>query len=173
MNRVFALNCSPCCGTRWRCIPAACPLLPQHDRQFRRQQGHNISRQQGHNIMRAILLAGAMTLAIVGNTQAGWFGLTEDYPFKKLSADRTGFIVAGMQACMTNPKTFAYASYWSRNQRLYMCNCRVQELANVTTQKDVDWLVQYNTYPATYLAKVTAADARCFDQMMDEDHQGN
>jgi hypothetical protein len=29
------------------------------------------------------LLAGAMTLAVVANAQAGWFGLTEDYPFKK------------------------------------------------------------------------------------------
>jgi hypothetical protein len=54
--------------------------------------------------MKTILFAGAMTLAIVGNVQAGWFGLTEDYPLRNPSADRTLFIVGGVKQCVADTR---------------------------------------------------------------------
>jgi hypothetical protein len=50
--------------------------------------------------------------AIVGNVQAGWFGLTEDYPFYKESDDRTAFISTATYECTRN--TYAEGNTLSR-----------------------------------------------------------
>src|SRR5215510_12120567 len=93
--------------------------------------------------MKMILLAGAMALALVGNAQAGWFGLTEDYPFKNPSADRTLFIVGGVKQCVADTRGANFLNL-SKTQILYVCNCRAERVADSITKTELDYVLQHD-----------------------------
>ena len=123
--------------------------------------------------MKAVLLAGAMTLAIVGNVQAGWFGLTEDYPYRDEGPKRTVFIRTWLAGCMKKTPPQQVTDYsLSQAQHFYICTCEAQELANSITQTERSAPLG-SPILAELAKKANKLTDMCFDQMLTEDRQGN
>jgi hypothetical protein len=118
--------------------------------------------------MKAILMAGAMTLTIVANAQAGWFGLTEDYPFKAPGADRTSFISTALQVCVRKTTNGENRWHLSSSQTLYVCNCRARKLANIFTKTELDYVMVHSEYSPKLVAKVADFDLECLQDMIDD-----
>jgi hypothetical protein len=118
--------------------------------------------------MKAMWLASAMALAMVGNTQAGWFGLTEDYPFKNDGADRTTFISSALEACITKSRNGQNPWALSSKQILYVCNCRARKLADVITKTEFDYISANKKYPDKFLLRVAKFDTDCLQDMIDD-----
>src|SRR5258708_16027332 len=88
--------------------------------------------------------------------------------------ERTQFILGVVSACISatidrreNPL------HLSRNQTLYICNCRAEKTADFVTKKEMDYGARTGKSTVEFTAKVNAADGECFQQMMAEDRQGN
>ena len=122
--------------------------------------------------MKTLLYAGMMTLALVGNVQAGWFGLTEDYPLRNPSTDRTLFIVGGVRQCVADTRD-ANLIGLSRSQILYVCNCRAERVADSITKTELEYIRQYDKRSPKFEKAVAVIDGECFLQMMTEDRQRN
>jgi hypothetical protein len=116
--------------------------------------------------MKAILLAGAMTLAIVGNVQAGWFGLTEDYPYYKQSDDRSAFISTVISACVRNTYAEGNTLRLTSKQVLSYCGCRTEKLADVVTKTEIDYAIKFKNADAPSLVpKVVKAHNECIQEI--------
>ena len=56
-----------------------------------------------HNAGIGIRILGLIVLGNIlpiGNVQAGWFGLTEDHPYKNMGPYRTTFVTANVNTCV-------------------------------------------------------------------------
>jgi len=116
--------------------------------------------------MKTILLAGAMTLAIIGNTQAGWFGLTEDYPFYKQSDDRTAFISTATYECTRNTYAEGNTLRLTSGQVLSYCGCRAEKLADVITKAEIDYAIKFkNANAPSFVPKFVKAHNECLREI--------
>jgi len=122
--------------------------------------------------MKSMLLAGAMTPAVIGHTNAGWF---ESYPYSKPGPERSAAILTIVASCTEATGKnggFAKATSLFTSQVRYICNCRAQQIVGMITDKDM----KEGTTPSRdkeLKTKSGELDDERFQQMMTEDRQGN
>jgi len=97
-----------------------------------------------------------------------WFRLMEQerHPFENPGSGRTAFIEAGVEACVTNYR--ASETLPSNSELVRFCTCRAEHLADVTTQKQVDYVWKYKAFPPEFEKKSDLIDAQCFIEISNQ-----
>lgn len=116
--------------------------------------------------MRALLISAAVLASTAAN--AGWFGLTEDYPFKAPGADRTAFIYEATRSCVDKtPVNNAFRL--TNTQVLYVCDCKAGMIADSMTKTEWGYILKNNnTAPASLAPKQVEAEAQCLRDMIEQ-----
>ena len=114
--------------------------------------------------MKPILVV-SMMLATASTVHAGWFGLTEDYPYKSPSLDRTLFVASAIYKCTQDAegKTLNLSS----QHITFVCTCKAEKIADTVTKKELED-IHKNGKPSDKSAlKVAAIFNECLQHRLD------
>ena len=109
--------------------------------------------------MKALFVTAAVLASTTAN--AGWFGLTEDYPFKAEGPDRTAYIYTGTAACIkATPANNIFRLTTAQIQSV--CQCKAERMADIITKTEIDYIIKNNHQrPSSITKKDAEADMAC------------
>jgi hypothetical protein len=102
---------------------------------------------------------------MAGTAQAGWFGLTEDHPYKNPSPDRDLFVSGGIYKCTKDIEGKPQYNL-SGHHIAFICTCQAENMANIVTQKELDYAFENGKLSDESTRKSTTIFKECFQQLL-------
>ncbi len=108
-------------------------------------------------MLKRLLLASAMTLAVIVNAHAGWFGFGEkSTPIDQ--ATRETVVPLATVACMDDP---AWTNTYPFRIRERYCICLALTVSKTATMEDLNYMIKYDgKQPDDYRSRVIVPAAK-------------